>query len=122
MVPETAVSAMHSTVISHIALLSRSGYLNEIILPRQYAYSELPFILQQEDKIFRGRVDRVIITGMRAMLYDYKTYPVSEREIPELMQRYAFQMSVYAKAVENLFSLKTEAYLFFTYEPRLVKA
>ncbi|GAB4413899.1 MAG: hypothetical protein OHK0032_09970 [Thermodesulfovibrionales bacterium] len=119
---DRALSLMKEVIISDMRCLEGSGYLREIIMPKENSYAELPFILQRGKKIYRGRIDRVIIKGDAASIYDYKTYPVSEEEMPELTERYSFQMEIYKEAVEKLFSLKTRAYLFFTHEPRLVMA
>lgn len=99
--------------------LKNSGLLDEIILPRDNSYMELPFILQRDDKIYKGRIDRIIIDGNIAHIYDYKTYPVSEKEVTYLKTKYAFQLQLYREAVERIFSLRTEAYLFFTHEQNI---
>ncbi|HXX57686.1 MAG TPA: 3'-5' exonuclease, partial [Thermodesulfovibrionales bacterium] len=116
-----ALGAMKEIILSDIRKLDVSGYLREIILPRDQSFAELPFILERDDTIYRGRIDRVIIRGAAALLYDYKTYPVKDAEIPGLREHYSFQMNIYRQAVENLFNLRTRAYLFFTHERKLVE-
>ncbi|GER94405.1 hypothetical protein A45J_2166 [hot springs metagenome] len=145
---------MRDIILSDLRKLDASGYLKDIILPVENSYVELPFILDMGNRIYKGRIDRLIIKDMQeaignrqkgnvhrecresrskgqaegikgkqkiAYIYDYKTYPISEKEIPELMERYSFQMSTYKKAVERLFSIKAKSYIFFTHEPRLVE-
>lgn len=118
---EGAAAAMLEIIISDLRHLEGSGYLSEIILPRQNAYSELPFTLQRGNSVYRGRIDRLIVESNTVLLYDYKTYPVSEAEIPELIERYSFQMKVYREAAEQLFSLRTRSFLFFTHEARIIE-
>jgi ATP-dependent helicase/nuclease subunit A len=101
--------------------LSVSGYLNDIVFPFRDSYVELPFILQKGKTIFRGRIDRIIIKDNIAHIYDYKTFPTQERELPELIDKYRFQMDIYKEAVEKMFKLMTRTYLLFTHIPLLVK-
>jgi ATP-dependent helicase/nuclease subunit A len=126
--------SMKNVILLDFKKLNESGYLKNIILPMQDSYAELPFVLDTGSRIYKGRIDRLIIKGASSQLpvagsqndriayiYDYKTYPISEEEIPELMERYFFQMDIYKKAVERLFSVKARSYIFFTHEPRLVE-
>jgi ATP-dependent exoDNAse (exonuclease V) beta subunit len=46
---------------------------------------------------------------------------VSEKELPELIDKYRFQMDIYRSAVEKILSLKTGSYLLFTHTPLLVE-
>jgi ATP-dependent helicase/nuclease subunit A len=101
--------------------LDLSGYLKDVVLPQTNSCAELPFILQKGNTAFRGRIDRIIIKDNTANIYDYKTFPVKERELPELIDEYRFQMDIYRAAAEKIFSLKTEGYLLFTHMPLLVE-
>jgi ATP-dependent exoDNAse (exonuclease V) beta subunit len=48
-------------------------------------------------------------------IYDYKTFPVTEKDIPDLVEKYKTQMSIYQKAVSNLFPNYTvKTFLVFT--------
>ncbi|MEW6739948.1 MAG: UvrD-helicase domain-containing protein [Nitrospirota bacterium] len=116
---------MKNVILLDFKKLDESGHLKDIILPQEDSYAELPFVLDMGSRIYKGRIDRLIIKEGQgdkiAYIYDYKTYPISEEEIPELMERYFFQMDIYKKAVERLFSVKARSYIFFTHEPRLVE-
>jgi ATP-dependent helicase/nuclease subunit A len=101
--------------------LSVSGYLKDIVFPFRNSYVELPFILQKGKTIFRGRIDRIIIKDNVAHIYDYKTFPTGEKELPELTDKYRFQMDIYREAVEKLFKLRVKSYLLFTHMPLLVE-
>ena len=107
--------------------LEISGFLKDVVLPPQAdlpqtnSYAELPFILQRGNTVFKGRIDRIIIKDNTANIYDYKTFPVSEKELPELIDKYRFQMDIYRSAVEKILSLKTKSYLLFTHTPLLVE-
>jgi ATP-dependent exoDNAse (exonuclease V) beta subunit len=131
---DNGLSRMKDIILSDIGRLDEAGYLKDIILPQDNSYSELPFILESGNRVYKGRIDRVIIKKVRsqgsgvrshedkiAYIYDYKTYPISEEEIPELIERYSFQMNIYKKAVERLFSVKARSYIFFTHETSLVE-
>ncbi|MFZ5998830.1 MAG: UvrD-helicase domain-containing protein [Nitrospirota bacterium] len=110
---------MSGTVLSDLKRLEESGYLREIILPRDDAFAELPFILELGKSIYKGRIDRVIVKGDAVYVYDYKTFPVSDDELPELSERYAFQLDIYTKAAERIFSKRAKGYLFFTHNLKL---
>lgn len=117
---------MRNAILLDFKKLDVSGHLKDIILPREDSYAELPFVLDMGSRIYKGRIDRLIIKEGQegdkiAYIYDYKTYPILEEEIPELMKRYFPQMDIYKKAVERLFSVKARSYIFFTHEPRLVE-
>lgn len=101
--------------------LTTSGYLKDIILPIKDSYAELTFILQKGNTIFRGRIDRIIVKNNVANIYDYKTFPVREKELPELIDKYRFQMDIYRSAAEKILSMKTKSYILFTHMPLLIE-
>ncbi len=115
---------MRNIILSDIKKLDDAGYLKDIVLPKDNSYAEFPFVFETGSRIYKGRVDRVIIKKCQneriAYIYDYKTYPVQEDEVPWLLENYSFQMKIYREAIERIFSLKTEAYLFFTHKTSLV--
>lgn len=119
--PDKKIDALKTIIMSDFQRLSMTDRMMEIISPRENSYSELPFILRKSDKIYRGRIDRVIIEGDIACVYDYKTYPVSAAEIPELKEKYSFQMKIYREAVEHLFALKAKSHLLLTHESMIVE-
>jgi ATP-dependent helicase/nuclease subunit A len=116
---------MKNIILSDLKRLDETGYLRDIIMPMENSYAELPFVMDSGNRIYKGRIDRLVIKEWQgdkiAYIYDYKTYPISEGEIPELLERYFFQMDIYKKAVEKLFSMKARSYIFFTHEPRLIE-
>jgi ATP-dependent helicase/nuclease subunit A len=101
--------------------LDSSGYLKDVILPQINSYAELPFTMQKGNTVFRGRIDRIVIKDNIANIYDYKTFPVKEGELSELIDEYRFQMDIYIAAAEKLLSLKTKGYILFTHMPLLVE-
>jgi len=101
--------------------LDLSGYLKDVILTQSNSYAELPFILQKGNTVFKGRIDRIIIKDNIANIYDYKTFPVKERELPELIDKYRFQMDIYRAAAEKILAFKAKCYLLFTHMPLLVE-
>ena len=98
-----------------------SGFLDKIILPRANAYSELPFILARNDKIYKGRIDRIVVEDGTALIYDYKTFPVKENELGGLREKYSFQMSIYSEACRDLLQLNTKCFIIFTHNQFLIE-
>ena len=109
------------TVINDLKKLEDSGLLEEVIMPAKNSFVELPFTLQKENRIYKGRIDRIIIKEDTAYIYDYKTFPVSSAEIEELKGKYRFQMNIYSEACKDLFSLKTKSFIIFTHTPVCVE-
>jgi ATP-dependent helicase/nuclease subunit A len=97
--------------------LEISGYIKDVVLPQTNSYAELPFILQKRDTVFRGRIDRIILKDGVAIIYDYKTFPVKEKDLQELIDKYRFQIDIYKSAAEKILSVKTKGYLLFTHIP-----
>jgi ATP-dependent helicase/nuclease subunit A len=112
---------MAEVIKSDFKKLSASGYLKDVVFPCRDSYVELPFILQKGKTIFRGRIDRIIMKDNIAHIYDYKTFPAGEKELPDLIDKYRFQMDLYREAVEKIFKLRTKSYLLFTHMPLLVE-
>ncbi len=112
---------IHAMVLGDFAKLRDSGHLDSIILPKPVAYSELPFILDKGDRIYKGRIDRVIIENGTAFIYDYKTFPVKEDERAGVAEQYRVQMSLYSEACSKLFSLFTKSFIFFTHDLALIE-
>ncbi|MBA3061053.1 MAG: hypothetical protein FP832_05330, partial [Nitrospirae bacterium] len=85
------IQKLSGIVLTDFQSLKVNGHLNNIILPRENSFSELPFILQKGNTVFRGRIDRVIIKNNIAVIYDYKTFPVKDGEVSLLSEKYRFQ-------------------------------
>ncbi len=95
------------TIENDIKLLKEKGLWQDLIMPRENSFSELPFVLEHEEGVFTGRIDRVIKENGSYNVYDYKTFPVDENEIDYLLKGYSFQLGIYCNAVKELF--KTDA-------------
>ncbi|MDP2278488.1 MAG: 3'-5' exonuclease [Nitrospirota bacterium] len=115
------IQKLSGIVLSDFQSLKINRHLNNIILPRGNSFAELPFILQKGNTVFRGRIDRVIIEDNVAVIYDYKTFPVKDEDMPLLSEKYRFQMDIYKEAVSKILSLKTKAYLLFTHRGLLAE-
>lgn len=113
---------MKEIILSDIEKIKESGFMGDIIAPRSGAYAELPFVYESGGSIYRGRIDRLIVEDGAVVIYDYKTYPVPDEEIPELTKKYSFQMDIYRMAAEKLFNLPVKGYIFFTHELKLFPA
>jgi ATP-dependent helicase/nuclease subunit A len=118
---EKHVTHLHDVIEKDFSKLAGSGHLRDIILPQKNSFSELPFILEKERTVYRGRIDRIILRDSKVYLYDYKTFPAAEKELPELMNHYRFQMDIYRSAAEKLFGMAAKGYLLFTHLPLLVE-
>ncbi len=112
---------LHEIIRKDFGKLDRAGFMKDIILPRADACSELPFIFDSGDTVYRGRIDRIITEHSIARIFDYKTFPVREEDLPDLVHHYRSQMQIYQAAAERLFSKKTKGFLLFTHLPRLVE-
>jgi ATP-dependent helicase/nuclease subunit A len=122
-------------VLRQLELLRDSGLL-DIVLPQPDSYAEMPFMLRQVRghdpnllgsgscplTVFNGRIDRLILRTDTVDVYDYKTFPVSEKELPDLVAEYRdSQMNTYLAAAAHLFpGKKPRGFLIFTALPRLV--
>ena len=85
-------------------------------MPQDNSYTELPFILRELDNVYSGRIDRVIKSGNRYNIYDYKTFPVKEKEMPYYLKGYSFQLSIYKNAVMELFNTSdVKTFIIFTH-------
>ncbi|MCG2710681.1 MAG: UvrD-helicase domain-containing protein [Thermodesulfovibrionales bacterium] len=115
------IQKLSGIVLTDFQSLKINGHLDNIILPRENSFSELPFILQKGNTVFRGRIDRVIIENNIASVYDYKTFPVKDEDLPLLSEKYRFQMDIYKEAAGKILSLKTKAYLLFTHRGLLAE-
>ena len=115
------IQKLRGIVLSDFQSLKVNGHLNNIILPRGNSFAELPFILQKGTTVFRGRIDRVIIEDNVAVIYDYKTFPLKDEDVPLLSEKYRFQMDIYKEAAGKILSLKTKAYLLFTHRGLLTE-
>lgn len=99
-----------------ITLLKEKGIWQEVILPGEDSYTELPFILEEGGTVYNGRIDRVIREDGVYKVYDYKTFPVKEADMEYLLKEYAFQLKMYKKAVKQLFNAKdVRSYIIFTH-------
>ncbi|TAN43863.1 MAG: hypothetical protein EPN22_08995 [Nitrospirae bacterium] len=117
---DASFARLSGVLNSELEKLKSSPYFSEVVLPKDKAYAEFPFVLEKGKAVYNGRIDRIILKEGKAFIYDYKTYPVSEKEIPELKKHYSFQMALYKEAVEKLFLVNAESYILFTYQPTLI--
>ncbi len=98
------------------AVLKERGVWQEIIMPVKDSYTELPFVLEHGDKIYKGRIDRVIKEEGAYNIYDYKTFPVEQDEIDNELEKYRFQLNIYKQAVKKIFNTEdVRSFIVFTY-------
>jgi len=109
-------------LLKDLRALSKSPIWKDIVLHRKGSHTELPFILDRGETVYRGRIDRVVIKDGIAMVYDYKTFPVTDKELPGVMDKYRRQMDIYKEAVERIFGLPTRAFLVLTSRQEVIEA
>ena len=107
---------LFSIIEKDISLLKEKGIWQDIIMPKENSFAELPFILDSEEAIYSGRIDRVIKDNDTYKIYDYKTFPVDKKETKYLLKEYSFQLGIYKKAVKMLFNAKdVKSFIVFTH-------
>ncbi len=113
-IAQSSQNVMLAEISNQIKIIFNSEIL-PIIQPQNNSYAELPFILKENKIIYSGRIDRIIIKDNLVNIYDYKTFPILEKEIPDLVYKYLPQLEIYQKAAAQIFpNLKTRSYLVFT--------
>ncbi|RJQ43717.1 MAG: hypothetical protein C4538_11585 [Nitrospiraceae bacterium] len=105
-VPESLREEKIALIEKDIITLRQKGVWNDIIMPRENSYAELPFTYEEGDIVYTGRIDRIIKEGSVYNVYDYKTFPVKDKEIGYLLKEYSFQLHLYKRAVMKLFDTK----------------
>ncbi|MBM3322320.1 hypothetical protein FJY69_02410, partial [candidate division WOR-3 bacterium] len=95
-----------------------------IILPQPDSFAELPVMFKDDDTILTGRIDRLIVSHDEVRIYDYKTFPVKKKDIPDLVRQYHDgQLRHYAAACRRLYpGKKVSTFLIFTAVPEVVPA
>ncbi len=116
-----------SIIEKDISLLKEKGIWQDVVMSREGSFSEFPFIFDSEKVVYTGRIDRVIVENVFSdkgktkdngsyKVYDYKTFPVDEKEIEYLLKVYSFQLGIYKKAVKKLFKAKeVKSFIVFTH-------
>jgi ATP-dependent helicase/nuclease subunit A len=103
-------------IIQQVATLKKQGVWEEIIAPKKESFAELPFICETRETVFNGRIDRVIKKGDTYNVYDYKTFPVKEQDMDYFVKEYAFQLTIYKRAVRELFNTDdVKSFIIFTH-------
>jgi ATP-dependent exoDNAse (exonuclease V) beta subunit len=105
-----------AVIKQQVSSLQDKGIWQDIIMPKEDSYTELPFVLKDSEDVYSGRIDRVIKVDNIYNIYDYKTFPVREKEIPYYLKGYAFQLGIYKKAVMDLFDTDdVKTFIIFTH-------
>jgi len=120
-IPPDRLDELTQAVLKHINRIKKSP-LWEIIKPQPDSFAELPLMYQEGDTIWNCRIDRLIVLSDEVRVYDYKTFPVREKEIPGLIQEYYdLQLKHYSAAVTAMYpDKKIKTFLVFTSILRIV--
>nr|MDA8388149.1 UvrD-helicase domain-containing protein [Nitrospiraceae bacterium] len=109
------------TLMGDMDAMEKKGILEEIVMPRPDAFSELPFAHEKGKTLYKGRIDRLLIKDRAAFVYDYKSFPARRRELGELVEKYRFQMELYREAARSIFGVPARAFLVFTHIPEILE-
>ncbi len=110
------------TILGDIEKLRAAGILEDVVLPRERSFTELPFVHEKGKTLYKGRIDRLIIEDGFVRIYDYKSFPARPKELGDLSAKYSFQMELYREAAEGIFGLPAKAFLIFTHIPQVIGA
>ena len=113
------------TLMGDMEAMEKKGILEEIVTPgpgkNKNAFSELSFVHEKAKTLYKGRIDRVLIKDDEVLVYDYKSFPTRRREMPDLIEKYRFQMELYREAARSIFGLPARAFLLFTHIPEILE-
>jgi ATP-dependent helicase/nuclease subunit A len=117
----TRLERLTGPIAAQMAGLAGGGIMESVVVARgTRGWAELPIVLETEGVIYRGRIDRLIVRDGRALVYDYKTYPVADSEVADLVRVSSHQLGVYREAVRRILGLPAETWLVLTDRARLV--
>lgn len=75
-----------------------------------------------EDRIISGQIDRLVVTGNKVMIVDYKTNRPAAKTLNDVPKAYVKQMRAYKKLVENIYENKeVETYILWTNTAKMMK-
>ncbi|MFK5915519.1 MAG: UvrD-helicase domain-containing protein [Woeseiaceae bacterium] len=79
-------------------------------------YNEVPIQFKENNEMVFGIIDRLILSGNKAIIIDYKTHPyINKDNIMDVANKYQEQMQLYKKGVELLWPKhQVESILLFT--------
>ncbi|MGQ9678911.1 MAG: UvrD-helicase domain-containing protein, partial [bacterium] len=119
-IPRALLGKLTRRVIRKLHQLKNSPAW-EVIKPQPNSYAELPLMYQDGTTLWIGRIDRLILKPDEVRIYDYKTFPVEEKEIPALKQEYyENQLKHYAAACAELFpGRRIKTFLVFIHKLRI---
>jgi ATP-dependent helicase/nuclease subunit A len=115
-ITKNRIERLMPIIKADISLLKRKGIWQDVIMPRKDSFAELPFILEAENVVYKGRIDRIVKDNGVYRVFDYKTFPVYDNEVGYLLREYSSQLAIYKKAVEKLFKIKeVRSFIIFTH-------
>lgn len=105
-----------------IKILKENKIWEDIILPKENSFSEIEFVYKENGEMKKGRIDRLILKGDFAEIYDYKISlkKHDEKTKEKIIKDSISKIKLYKEAVKNFFGIeKIKAYLIFTKEGEL---
>ena len=111
------------TVLGQVKALRENEETWDIIRPRDNAEAELPLMYSDGETVWSGRADRVVFEQDGVSIYDYKTFPVENEELDELVREYHDeQLFHYAATFKRMHPGKNvRTFLVFTARPLVVE-
>ena len=118
------ISVFVDSSMEQLEKLKESGLLDRVVLGEgsDDSWPEMSFFYREGDKLYKGRIDRVLVYKDRVEIYDYKTFPVKEEKIGEVIEHYKSQLEIYKKALKSIFREKeVHAFILLTALPKVVE-
>lgn len=83
-------------------------------IPAREIYPELAHHGEDERVIIQGIIDCLLLEEDGITLIDYKTDHIREKDLPQVVAGYRYQLDLYAKAVQEIYAVPVkEKYLYF---------
>jgi ATP-dependent helicase/nuclease subunit A len=117
--------SLSANLLSAISKLRSEAEVWSIVSPQRNSFAELPVMYRDGGgTIHTGRIDRVIVNDDEVRIYDYKTFAVNRKELPDLVRAYhQGQLKYYGEAMRKLYpGKKVSTFLVFTALPLVVPA
>lgn len=84
-------------------------------------FQELPFLIEFEHKLYRGKIDLVLREKNSVILVDFKTDRITKEEADARAKKYQRQMQIYAEAVSRIKNHQLAETSIYFLKPRLKK-
>jgi len=107
----------------HIARLQSNPAIWQLVAPCPDAEAEVPVMYSDGETLWSGRIDRLILAGTEARIYDYKTFSIDPGEAEAVAREYHdAQLRRYADAIRLIHpDRRVSTFVIFTALPLVVR-